>query len=143
MSLFCPPAGLSSHLVLIWPLIWAQILMARAWVRATYGKGTLYQMRVAPWGQVFITSIEWVPGQDKPAPTLAALVVKAHACIAALTDGSMAEPAYAAREPLSLGRGGGVRGDGRSSSSARAEKAWPLIPNPFSPGRRGLPLPET
>jgi len=80
---------------MIWPLIWAQILMARAWVRATYGIGTLYRMRVAPCGQVFIEKIEWIPGQDAPAPTLASLAMKAQTRIAALTDGSMAEPAYA------------------------------------------------
>jgi len=70
-------------------------------VRATYGKGMLYRWSVTPWGQVFITSIDWIPGQEEPAPTLATLAVKAHARIAALTDGSMAEPLYAQDSQLS------------------------------------------
>jgi len=139
MSLFCPPAGFPPHLALIWPLVWAQILVARAWVRATYGKGVLYHWSVTPWGQVFITSIDWIPGQDAPAPTLASLAIKAHARIAALTDGSMAEPAYAQDSQFSA-HPGGSRGAERHVLHAVA----------LDPGLRretqlleNLPLPET
>ena len=41
-------------------------------------------------------------------------------------------------KPLSLGRGVGVRGHGVSARAALAETPLPLIPNPFSPRRRGL-----
>ena len=61
MSPLCPPSGFPPHLALIWPLIWVQILGLRAWVRATYGKGTQYHWSVTPWGRVFITGIDWVP----------------------------------------------------------------------------------
>ncbi|MEZ5997407.1 MAG: hypothetical protein R3B98_01785 [Hyphomonas sp.] len=40
--------------------------------------------------------------------------------------------------PLSLGRGGGVRGQGIAVGTARADTPRPLIPNPFSQGRRGF-----
>jgi len=137
MSLFCPPAGLSPHLAILWPLIWAQILMARASVRVTYGKGTLYRMRVAPWGQVFIEKIEWIPGGDAPAPTLPALVAKSHARIAALTDGSMLEPAYALNFQLSA-HPSESRGPERHATHVaapdpglrRETRLWGLLPLP-------------
>jgi len=137
MSLFCPPAGFPPHLAIIWPLIWAQILVARAWVRATYGKGVLYHWSVTPWGQVFITSIDWIPGQDAPAPTLATLAVKAHARIAALTDGSMAEPLYAQDSQLSA-HPGESRGPERHVLHAvaldpglrRETRLWGMLPLP-------------
>jgi len=137
MSLFCPPAGFPSHLAILWPLIWAQILVMRAYVRATYGKGTLYRWSVTPWGQVFITSIEWVPGDDALAPTLPALVAKSHARIAALTDGSMAEPAYvqisqySAHPSVSWGPEQHVRNSAAPHPGIRREtQLWANLPRP-------------
>jgi hypothetical protein len=91
---------------MFWPLIWAQILMLRAWVRAAYGKGTLYRWSVTPHGRVFITSIEWIPGTEAPAPVLAGLAARAHARIAALTDGRLAGPCDSVRS-LSVQSGAG------------------------------------
>ena len=134
MSLFCPPAGFPPHLALVWPLIWAQILVLRAWVRASYGRGTLYQWSVTPWGQVFLVSIDWVPGEG-PAPVLPQLAARAGARIAAATDGRMFSPDYAGLNPLSLG----VRGHGATGSSALAAMPLPLIPNPCRKPERGPP----
>jgi hypothetical protein len=143
MSLLHPPPGFPPHLCVIWPLIWVQILVLRAAVRAAYGRGTQYHWSVTPCGRVFITSIDWIPGQKAEREWLKP---SAHssAWLAAALDGSAFTPAYSNMNPLSLGRGVGVRGGGVSAGSARADKAWPLIPNPFSPRRRGLglPLPE-
>ena len=94
MSLIQPPAGFPPHLAYFWPLIWCQVLLLRAAVRAAYGRGVQYHWSVTPNGRVFLTSIDWVPPQKadrawlKPAP---------HASdrLAAACDGRAALPAYA------------------------------------------------
>ena len=143
MSLLHPPPGFPPHLCVVWPLIWVQILVLRAAVRAAYGRGVQYHWSVTPCGRVFITSIDWLPGQTE-APVWLKPAAHPNARLAAALYGSAFLPAYTELNPLSLGRGVGVRGSEVSASSARAEKPWPLIPNPFSQGRRGLemPLPE-
>jgi hypothetical protein len=141
MSLLHPPKGFPPHLTVIWPLIWVQVLLLRAAVRAAYGKGVQYHWSVSPNGRVFLTSIDWMPGQKKervlPKPT--------NGRLAAACDGRAFAPDYLRLNPLSLGRGGGVRGNKAAACTALAETPFPLIPNPFSPRRRGLslPLPET
>ena len=155
MSLLHPPPGFPPHLAVIWPLIWVQVLVLRAAVRAAYGRGVQYHWSVTPCGRVFITSIDWIPGQTEP-PVWLKPAAHTNRRLAAALDGSAFVPAYTGLNPLSLGLARnrertafararvGVRGSGVSASSARADKAWPLIPNPFSPRRRGLglPLPE-
>ena len=143
MSLLHPPPGFPPHLAVIWPLIWVQVLVLRASVRAAYGRGVQYHWSITPCGRVFITSIDWIPSQKADREWLKP-AAHSSARLAAALDGSAFLPAYTGLNPLSLGRGVGVRGSGVSASSARAEKPWPLIPNPFSQGRRGLeiPLPE-
>jgi hypothetical protein len=125
MSLFCPPAGFPVHLAVFWPFIWAQILMLRAWVRAAYGKGTLYRWSVTPHGRVFLTSIEWIPGAEAPAPVLAGLAARAHARIAALTDGRLAGPCETARS-LSAPSGAGPAAQPCCPAlAARCAAPWP------------------
>jgi hypothetical protein len=153
MSFLHPPKGFPPHLAMFWPLIWVQILLLRAAVRAAYGKGVQYHWSVTSNGRVFLTSIDYVPGQKKertfPKP--------ANDRLAAACDGRAFTPEYLSLQPLSLGRGGGVRGKGVSASAVPAAAMLPLIPNPLlgrmqcirlpsqAPGRRGLhlPLPET
>jgi hypothetical protein len=124
-----------------WPLIWVQLLLLRAAVRAAYGKGVQYHWSVSPNGRVFLTSIDYVPGQKSghtfPKP--------ANDRLAAASDGRAFTPQYLRMDPLSLGRGAGVRGNKAAACTALAEISCPLIPNPFSQGRRDLrlPLPET
>ena len=142
MSPLCPPPGFPPALLPFWPLFWVQILALRAWVRSTYGKGTLYRWSVTPWGIVYIVSIEWVPGQTD-GPAYLEYAARAQARISAVLDGRAFTPEYVHLQPLSLGRGVGVRGDGLSAGTTLAVTPRPLIPTPFSPGRRGLPLPET
>jgi hypothetical protein len=144
MSLFHPPAWFPPQLAFLWPLIWVQVLMLRAEIRATYGRGVKYHWSVTPNLRVYLVSIDWIPGQKaerdwlKPSP---------HSSdrLAAACDGRAAAPDYLHVQPLSLGRGIGVRGGGVSARTALAEDGAPLIPTPFSPRRRGLrlPLPET
>jgi hypothetical protein len=138
MSLLHPPPGFPPHLAVIWPLIWVQILMLRAAMRAAYGKGVQYHWSVTPCGRVFLASIDWLPGQTE-APVWLKPAAHANARLAAALDGSAFTLAYCCMNPLSLWRW--VRGRGVSASPARADGAWPLIPNPFSQGRRGLGLP--
>ena len=138
MSLLHPPPGFPALLVPFWPFLWVQILALRAWVRATYGKGTLYRWSVTPYGLVYIVSIEWVPGQDDQ-PGYLAYAARAQARIAAALDGRLLEPEYA-RDPLI----GAHPGESRDPEAACAVLAAP------APGfRRGerlslnLPLPES
>jgi hypothetical protein len=165
MSLLHPPKGFPAGLAMVWPLIWVQLLLLRAAVRAAYGKGVQYHWSVSPNGRVFLTSIDWMPGQKKahtfPKP--------ANDRLAAACDGRLFMPEYLRLDPLSLGlarRGrriasararAGVRGNRAAACTALAEISCPLIPNPLlgrmqcirsssqAPRRRGLrlPLPET
>jgi hypothetical protein len=152
MSLLHPPPGFPPHLCVIWPLIWVQVLVLRAAVRAAYGKGTQYHWSITPCGRVFITSIDWIPSQKADREWLKA-PAHANARLAAALDGRAFLPAYTGLNPLSLGLARnrertafararvGVRGRGVSASSARTDRPSPLIPNPFSQGRRGLGFP--
>ena len=110
MSLLHPPPNFPAHLTVIWPLIWVQILMLRAAMRAAYGKGVQYHWSVTPCGRVFLSSIDWVPGQkaerEWPKPP-----AHANSRLAAALDGSAFTPKYLQHDPLSLGRGAGVRGN--------------------------------
>lgn len=126
MSLFCPPAGFPVHLAVFWPFIWAQILVMRAWVRAAYGKGTLYRWSVTPHGRVFVTQIVWVPceGEAAPAPVLARLAARAQARIAALTGDMLTPPET---------RPGRLACPGRMAGEA--------VPAAVAP-EDGLPLPD-
>jgi len=57
MSLLHALPDLPPHLIPIWPLIWVQAMMLRAYVRATWGKGTEYYWGVTPHGRAVIVSI--------------------------------------------------------------------------------------
>jgi hypothetical protein len=165
MSLLHPPQGFPPHLAVIWPLIWVQLLLLRAAVRAAYGKGVQYHWSVSPNGLVFLTSIDWMPGQKKER----VLPKPANDRLAAACDGRLFTPDYLRLQPLSLGLARrsrriasararvGVRGKGVSASAVSAAAMAPLIPTPLlgrmqcirsssqAPRRRGLnlPLPET
>ncbi|WP_371308835.1 hypothetical protein [Hyphomonas sp.] len=147
MSLLHPPPGFPALLVPIWPLIWVQVLLLRAQMRAKYGKGVQYHWSVTPCGRVWLTSIDWIPGQAAPA-----WLAPAHpnARIAAALDGR-----WATAKPLLLGeKGVGMRGRGVAAGIALWDTSRPLAPtlaranamrspSLASPRRRGLPLPET
>lgn len=134
MSLLHPPPGFPALLVPIWPLIWVQVLLLRAQMRAKYGKGVQYHWSVTPCGRVWLTSIDWIPGQAAQA-----WLAPAHpnARIAAALDGR-----WATAKPLSLASAR-ERGRAGSASAVRAAMPAPLIPNPVSPRRRGLPVPDS
>lgn len=93
MSLLHPPSGFPPHLAVIWPLIWAQLLLLRAAVRAAYGKGVQYHWGVSPCGRVFLTSIDWVPSQKADR---AWLTPRPHASdrVAAACDGRLLAPSH-------------------------------------------------
>ncbi|MCA8891781.1 MAG: hypothetical protein KDA56_08165 [Hyphomonas sp.] len=63
MSLFHPPAWFPPQLTFLWPLIWVQVLMLRAQIRAAYGRGVVYRWSVTDNLRVYLVSIEWMPGQ--------------------------------------------------------------------------------
>ncbi|KCZ91436.1 hypothetical protein [Hyphomonas jannaschiana] len=139
MSLFHPPSHFPPKLAFLWPIIWVQVLMLRAQIRAAYGRGVVYRWSVTDNLRVYLVSIEWMPGQKKGR---AILKLAAHASdrLAAACDGRAAAPAYLHLRPLSTGRGAGVRGKGASARTALAAATLPLTPTPL-PGERGLPLP--
>ncbi len=156
MSLFHPPSHFPPQLSFLWPIIWVQVLMLRAQIRAAYGRGVVYRWSVTDNLRVYLVSIEWMPGQKAERAWLKPTAYSSDR-LAAACDGRAAAPAYLHLQPLSLGRGVGVRGKGVSASVVRADMASPLIPNPLfrrtqgvrfpsqAQGRRGshLPLPET
>jgi hypothetical protein len=63
MSLFHPPAWFPPQLTFLWPMIWVQVLMLRAQIRAAYGRGVVYRWSVTPNLRVYLVRIEWMPGQ--------------------------------------------------------------------------------
>ncbi len=141
MSLLHPPQGFPPHLAVIWPLIWVQLLLLRAAVRAAYGKGVQYHWSVTSNGRVFLTSIDWMPGQK----TERTFRKPTNDRLAAACDGRLFTPEHLRRQPLLPGEKGlGMRGKGISASAIRAATLRPLTPTPL-PRERGLPvpLPET
>ena len=93
MSLIQPPAGFPPHLAYFWPLIWCQVLLLRAAVRAAYGRGVQYHWSVSPNGRVFLTSIDWLPSQKAERAWLAP-GQQSSKRLAAACDGTALLPAY-------------------------------------------------
>ena len=56
-SLRRPPPGLTLIHQLLWPLIFAQLVALKTWVRARYGRGVPYGYFVSRWGRVTLTFI--------------------------------------------------------------------------------------
>ncbi len=92
MSLLHPPSGFPPHLAFCWPLIWVQVLLLRAAVRAAYGRGVHYHWSVSPNGRVFLTSIDWLPSQKTERARLAPPVHFTNR-LAAACDGRAFSPA--------------------------------------------------
>ena len=142
MSLFSPPAGFPAHLACFWPLIWVQVLLLRAAVRAAYGRGVQYRWGISPNGRVFLASIDWIPGQKTERAHLQPASY-ANARLAAACSGRAYVPEYIRVQPLLLGEKGlGMRGRGVPACAVRAAMTSPLTPTPL-PRERGLPPPET
>ncbi len=73
-ALHRPLRGLPVHLVLIWPLIFARLMLLKLWVRRHYGRGVPYRYRLDWWGRV---TLYWLPtdlcwAASAPAPLMAA-----------------------------------------------------------------------
>lgn len=47
-----PPTGMTGFLLLIWPLIFVQLIALKAWVRKQYGPGVSYWYTISRWGRV-------------------------------------------------------------------------------------------
>lgn len=56
-SLRRPPPGLTLIHRLLWPLIFAQLVALKSWVRAQYGRGVPYGYLISPWGRITLTYI--------------------------------------------------------------------------------------
>jgi hypothetical protein len=127
MSLFNPPSHFPPQLAFLWPIIWVQVLMLRAQIRAAHGRGVVYRWSVTDNLRVYLVSIEWMPGQKKER---AILKPAAHSSdrLAAACDGRMAAPEHLRTLPLTF---------------AEANAGRPLAH--ASPQEKGshLPLPET
>jgi hypothetical protein len=48
-------------------MIWVQVLMLRAQIRAAYGRGVVYRWSLTPNLRVYLVRIEWIPGQKADA----------------------------------------------------------------------------
>ncbi|MEZ6001902.1 hypothetical protein [Hyphomonas sp.] len=125
MSLFRLPEGFPPQLAFLWPVIWVQVLMLRAEIRAAYGRGVKYHWSVTPNLRVYLVSIDWMPGQKSER---AWLKPREHSSdrLAAACDGRAAAPAYSAQFGEYLGA-----------------SAMPAASRFTMPGTLNLPLPET
>ncbi|KCZ89309.1 hypothetical protein [Hyphomonas jannaschiana] len=129
MSLFRPPAHFPPQLAFLWPIIWVQVLMLRAQIRAAYGRGVVYRWSVTDNLRVYLVSIEWMPGQKKARAHLQPAAYSSDR-LAAACDGRMAAPEHLRTLPL-------------TPTLAAANAGRPLAL--ASPQENGfhLPLPET
>lgn len=127
MSLLHPPPGFPPCLAVIFPLIWVQVLVLRAAVRAAYGRATQNHWSVTPCGRVFITSIDWISSQKADREWLKA---RAHsnARLAAALDGSAFLPVYTEQNPLTP-----------ALAQANAARSLAFA----SPREKGLPPPDS
>jgi len=94
MSLFHPPAWFPPQLAFLWPLIWVQVLMLRAQIRAAYGRGVKYHWCIGANGRVYLHSIDWIPGQ-KTERAILKRAARSSDRLAAACDGRAFAPAYA------------------------------------------------
>nr|WP_321361198.1 hypothetical protein [uncultured Hyphomonas sp.] len=133
MSFLHPPSGFPPHLAVIWPLIWGQLLLLRAAVRAAYGKGVQYHWSVSPYGRVFLTSIDWIPSQQADRAWLAPRPYASDR-VAAACDERLLTPAWL-QCLMRPGEGCGV-------TVARAPVLMTPAPRSRATAAR-LPLPET
>ncbi|MEO1965161.1 hypothetical protein [Hyphomonas sp.] len=101
MSLFHPPAWFPPQLAFLWPIIWVQVLMLRAQIRAAYGRGVVYRWSVTDNLRVYLVSIEWMPGQEKARTHL---LPASHYSdrLAAACDGRASTPEHLRTLPLTL-----------------------------------------
>mgnify|MGYP006943319104 CR=1 FL=1 len=53
-SLLCPLKTLTWFQLLLWPLIYAQLISLKMWVRKHYGRGVPYRFWVSPFGRVYL-----------------------------------------------------------------------------------------
>ncbi|MEQ9505114.1 MAG: hypothetical protein RLO80_02510 [Hyphomonas sp.] len=69
-SLNRPPAGMTGFLLLIWPLVFVQLIALKAWVRKHYGPGLPYWYTVSRWGRVSLRHmpIDFTWGYTAPGP---------------------------------------------------------------------------
>ncbi|MEZ5999326.1 hypothetical protein [Hyphomonas sp.] len=125
MSLFRLPEGFPPQLAFLWPIIWVQVLMLRAQIRAAYGRGVKYHWSVTPNLRVYLVSIDWMPGQ-KSERTWLKPSEHYNDRLAAACDGRAAMPAYAAQF-----------GEFHDALIATA------VRSPAMSGTPNLPLPET
>jgi hypothetical protein len=56
-SLRHPPSGLTLIHQLLWPLIFAQLVALKNWVRVNHGRGVPYGYFVSRWGRVTLTHV--------------------------------------------------------------------------------------
>ncbi|MEZ6000178.1 hypothetical protein [Hyphomonas sp.] len=137
MSLFHPPAWFPPQLGFLWPLVWVQVLMLRAQIRAAYGRGVKYHWSITPNLRVYLYSIDWIPGQKTGREGLKPCAYASDR-LAAACDGRAALPAYLSHPALSARPGTG-RGLARLVLSLVV-----LAPGLCWDERvRNLPLPDT
>nr|WP_321442123.1 hypothetical protein [uncultured Hyphomonas sp.] len=127
MSLFHPPAWFPPQLAFLWPLIWVQVLVLRAQIRAAYGRGVRYRWSLTPNLRVYLVRIDWIPGQKKERVHLQPAAYY-NDRLAAACDGRAAMPDYT-RLPVTAG-----------VPVPEAAMRWPM---PVRPAMQNLPLPET
>ena len=77
-------------------MIWVQVLMLRAQIRAAYGRGVKYHWSVTPNLRVYLVSIDWIPGQKTEREWLKPSVHFSDR-LAAACDGRRFMPTYAER----------------------------------------------
>ncbi|MCA8892124.1 MAG: hypothetical protein KDA56_09965 [Hyphomonas sp.] len=105
MSLFHPPAWFPPQLAFLWPIIWVQVLMLRAQIRAAYGRGVVYRWSVTDNLRVYVVSIEWMPGQKTERAWLNPAGYSSDR-LAAACDPRGYTPAYLRLKPRPWGEGG-------------------------------------
>jgi len=125
MSLFHPPVWFPLQLAFLWPLIWVQVLMLRAQIRAAYGRCVKYHWCIGANGRVYLHSIDWIPGQ-KTARAFLKPALHSSDRLAAACDGRAAVPAYSVQF-----------GEHHDAGAA------PAICRTVMSGTLTLPLPET
>ena len=107
-SLTQPIQGASPLQILLWPLIWLQLLVLRANVRANYGRGVPFAFEISAFGKVRLTRVSagyqsgtlpaWLVPPEAPAARPVSLALRRLAA-------SLIEPAQPPPAPLRCVRG--------------------------------------
>jgi hypothetical protein len=133
-SLLCPLKTLTWFQLLLWPLIYAQLISLKMWVRRHYGRGVPYRFWVSPLGRVYL--VQFPPDLTQSFSAPGALILPGFTFTTGIGTGAHARASLPA-EPS-------VHAAPSSRLSGRGARGSDIAPQCPARGRHcAFPIPNT